>query len=147
MTGEERYIPRSLKEKPEYTLYRNTINKEFKIQGRDKYFKVVKEFFDIIAEETLERKGGVYIKGLGYFFNWLCPRKMVWNPFGVSKDIYSTETDNRQYFPTYVPVRTRSEWTMDKTFSSAYKQKLKENIQAGKRYKSFHYSLKKTKWI
>lgn len=147
MLGEEAYKTHYLIEKPEYTKYRASIKKEHKIQGRDKYFKVVKEFFDIIAEETLERKGGVYIKGLGYFFNWLCPRKFAWSPLGFEENTYSTETDNRHYFPTYLPVKTRSEWTMDKSFARPYKQKLKENIESGKRYKTFHYSLKKTKWI
>lgn len=147
MSEQELYKPHSLTDKKEYTKYIKAINPKHKIVGRDNYFRFVKEFFDTIAIETLERDGGVFVKNLGYFFNWLCPRKLIWSLSCKDEDYYSVATNNRQYFPTYIPPSSRCEWTMDKAFSKTYKKKLGNNIEAGKRYKTYYTSLKRTKWV
>ena len=147
MSENELYKAHSLVKKTEYTLYRKAIKPEYFIIGRDNYFKFVKEFFDTISEQVLEKDGGVVIRRLGYFYNWLCPRKFSWRSGSKGEDIYSVITDNRQYFPTYIPQEARCEWTMDKTFSKVYKAELARKIKSGKRYKSYYASLRKAKWI
>lgn len=147
MSGEELYISHSLVKKTEYTIYRNTIKPEHFIMGRDNYGKFVKEFFDTISEQAIEKDGGVVIRRLGYFYNWLCPRKLSWRKDRSKEDLYSASTDNRQYFPTFIPHEARCEWTMDKTFSKVYKDELVKKIKSGKRYKSYYASLRKAKWI
>lgn len=147
MTEKELYKSHSLTKKTEYTLYRKAIKPEHFIIGRDAYFKFVKEFFNTISEQALEKDGGVIIRRVGYFFNWLCPRKLVWVGNQKEKEIYSSYTDNRQYFPTFIPPSSRCEWTMDKSFSTVYKLELARKIKGGKRYKTYYTSLRKAKWI
>lgn len=125
----------TLRDKPEYTNYRkNFKHKQHKIKGRDNYFKFLGQFFDIIGEQLIENENGVFIEDLGYFFNWLCPKRMVRGVNG--HEFYNFETDMRIYIPVFYPMNRNSEWTMDKSFSASVKKSLHNAIvKRNKRYK------------
>lgn len=124
------------KSKKEYTHYRLNFKggKQNRIVRRDTYKSFVATFFDAIADEMLENENGVFIEDLGYFYIWMCPRKMVYNVANIF--ISNAHTDRRIFMPTFIPVRQHSEWRMDKTFSHTIKKKLaRKIIDENKRYK------------
>lgn len=135
----------------EYTRYREhkLISKENRIKGRPNYKKFVNTYFKVIAEEFVEREGGVCIKGFGYWFNWMPPKKIVGSYRKDSEfvDMYSFATNHHLYFPTFWATDRLVWWCMDKTFNRGLKRQLKDKINAGKKYKMYLSSMKQLKYL
>lgn len=135
----------------EYTRYReyDKISKENRIKGRTNYKKFVNTYFKVIAEELLERDGGVCIRGFGYWWNWKPPKKIIAGRYGTEglKTMHSFVTNHHLYLPTFWATDRLVWWSMDKTFNATYKKKLRDKIKAGKVYKMYLSSMKQLKYL
>lgn len=132
--------------KPEYTLYRQSIKKEHKIQGRDTYFKFIQTYFDTVAEATTEYRGGVCLKNFMYLFLFQIPKKVNYRILG--KPVFNFHSDHKVYVVSIqFPARFRH-WTLKKrSFTMKHKQTLKTNIKRGEKYKAFFKTLRKGNFI
>jgi hypothetical protein len=135
----------------EYTRYReyDKLAQTHRIKGRPNYKKFVNTYFKVIADELLEREGGVCIKGFGYWWNWMPPKKVIGGRYTVRglEEMYSFVTDHHLYLPTFWATDRLVWWCMDKTFNVTYKKKLKDKIKAGKTYKMYLASMKQLKYL
>lgn len=135
----------------EYTHYRayKNIKKENRIKGRPAYKKFVKTYLKIIADELLEREGGVCIKRFAYWFNWMPPRKIIGGYFSKEgqEEMYSFVTDHHLYFPTFWTTKEFVFWTMDKSFNKTFKINLKNKIKSGKKYKMYLGSIREMNYL
>ena len=120
-----------------------------KAESREEMRLILKTLCKNIAEGVTEYPGGVYIKKLGYFFNWKCPRKMPYHlnvKGGGRTEHLNYHTDHYMYFPTFVPhaskIHVRSTWTMDKTFNETLTGRVKEQLHVGFKYRNYLHSLK-----
>lgn len=136
----------NLRAKPEYTVYRKTIDKKNFIQGRDNYFKFVHDYFETIAECVVEYSGGVCIKDFMYVFLFQIPVKKDYLIAG--KPIYNFHSDHKVYTVSIqFPTRYRH-WAIKKrTFPREQKVKLKDSIKAGNKYKAYFNTLRNGKFI
>ena len=135
----------------EYTHYREypRITKGSRIKGRTEYKKFTKHFYKIIAEELVEREGGVCIKDLGYWFIWKPPKKIIAGYFNKEghQEMYSFVTNQHLYFPTFWATDRLLWWCMDKTFNNTLKNSLQKKIKSGKKYKMYLSTIKQLRYI
>jgi hypothetical protein len=153
MRGLDEKQYKKLPTKKEFTHYRkhSGLSNNDIIVGRDNWMRFIKDFYEEIFKYATETESGIYVPKLGYFFNWLCPKRMV-PRISRHSDIgdmhmYNFHTKNRMYIPTFLPVTTISYYGMDKTFSGAYKQAIFKKIKKGFKYKTYFHTLKKAKKI
>lgn len=127
----------------EYLKYR--LPKKLKCKDRNELKKIVKSIFEVITENLIEKKYGVYIEGFGYFFIWKIPRKLTYNVMkkgeGVEEN-FNYKTGNYMYSPVFIANRYYRGWSMDNTFNTTFKKKLKNKILSGFKYKTYLNSLK-----
>lgn len=134
-----------------YTKYRAFMSrpkhKQDKIKGREEWIKFCKTFFGVIAEDLVNNEAGVLLRKLGYFYMHMIPRKGTFYDYKAKGDGYNLHTDNYMYAPVFVPSRRGRRHlfllSMDSSFNFNIKEALRDNIRAGRRYKSYVYSLKK----
>ena len=133
----------------EYTKRKRSIPTIHIAEGREEMRKILKTICKHIAEGMIEKQGGVYIKRLGYFFNWMPPRKMTYHikiKGGHLEEHYNYHTNHYMYFPTFIPMaaklETRVSWTMDKQFNHVIRRRCAEKIRAGFKYKNYSHSIK-----
>ena len=135
----------------EYTAYRQyrKISKTRRIKGRANYRKFVKAVFETIAEEMLERDGGVCINKLGYWFIWKPPKKVLASYYteGGLGEYNNFHTNHYLYLPTFFPARRQMYWCMDKAFNKRLTHKLNKKIREGKKYKTYINSLRQSKFF
>lgn len=119
-------------------------------QDREEMRKILQTICKHIAVGVVDCPGGVYIKGIGYFFNWKPPRKMSYHtaPKGEKlEEHFNYHTDHYMFLPTYVPMsgklHMRTNWTMDKQFNHKVKSGVAENLKKGFEYRNYLFSLKK----
>lgn len=132
-----------------YTIYnklKKKVKKALRINNRSEYLAFCRLFFRIIGEEIREREAGVSIKGLGYFYIYLIPRKMPVKYWG--KDNRRTErimhnTGGRIYTYCFIPAKKFEYWSMDNTFSKPLKEDLFNRLNGGQRYNGYPYTIKK----
>lgn len=126
----------------EYTVYRKnkSVPDSKRIKGRDNYTNFAKEFLNTIFDEMLERQGGVFIKGLGYFFNYMIPEKRAMVQTGKAPKYYF-HSDLYHYFPVFLGDRHLVHWTLDRVFTRTYIEKFKERLESGKIYKNYLWTL------
>lgn len=134
-----------------YARQEGKIPKKHIAQGREEMRKILTCICKHIAEGMVEEPGGVYIKGIGYFFNWKCPRKMSYHLTIKGKEPeehFNYHTNHYMYFPTFVPMTSRlharANWTMDKQFDHRIGHGIMHKLKAGFKYRNYLYSLKKT---
>lgn len=111
------------------------------VSNRDDFRKAVLAITETIADNLIEKPGGVFLKKLGYFFIWMIPRplEMMSPSRGKTYKKFNNHTGNMMYVPVFAPARNTwiSLYSMDKTFSEDFRRKLAERIMSGKRYKMF----------
>lgn len=126
-----------------YTKYKKEkINKNHWIKGRQNLLDFTSEYFKIIAENLVEKKGGVLIKKLGYFCVWRIPKKMTYSY--NNEELYNHHTGNYVYNLIFLP-RTKKKgynfFSFERAFNNSLKQGVKEKLKRGFRYKNFMYSI------
>lgn len=132
-----------------YTFYNQQgIPSKHKIKDRRLFLDVVKAVGDHIAQNIVERKGGVLIKGLGYFFVWKVPRKMTFDIKmcgGSKEEHYNYHTGHHMYSPIFMPHLGRNNlrgWSMDNKFCKNIRMGIKNKLLTGFRYKMYAYSIR-----
>lgn len=116
---------------------------------REEMRLILKTMCKHIANGMVETPGGVYIKKIGYFFNWMSPRKMSYHlkiKGGKLKELFNYHSDHYMYFPTFIPMsprlHMRSNFTMDKQFNHLIKIGVSKKIKEGFKYKNYMHSIK-----
>lgn len=134
---------------PEYTQWckDNKIPKSKKIMTKYLMSKVGTSFFDEVAHQLVESKGGVSLRRFGYFFIHRIPRKLRYKRLIAGEKInitYNHHTDHTIYAPVFVPKRSKalSIWSMDGKFSRVLKVRLNKNLRSGYRYQSHLATIK-----
>ncbi len=145
-TGREGNI---LLDYPLFTIYnklKKKVKKELRFNDRSEFLAFGRLFFKTIGKELVEREAGVSIKGLGYFYVYLIPRKMAvtyWGKENKMVDSIMYHTDGRVYTYCYIPSKKFEYWSMDTTFTANNKKELYERLMAGQRYNGYPFSIKK----
>lgn len=145
---------RSLQTNKEYSIYRQDkhLPESYKIKDRSEWKKFVVDYYRELRDTLLEAPYGVYMPGVGYFFNFLSPNKRVAyvlkrNSEGVLKRTreYNFHTEGHGYFATFVGVKQLGYYKMDGCFSTSYKKQLVKNILDLKDYGSMVNTLKESR--
>jgi hypothetical protein len=133
-----------------YTEYRKykKISKNNRIKGREDLRKLVGKICEHIGKEIPERRGGVHIRRLGYFFIWKIPKKMSYNRFVKGekvKELFNYHTDQYMFSPVFLPSidskETLINWSMDNSFSYKIRGRVKERVSEGYKYRMYPYSI------
>lgn len=133
-----------------YTEYRkyDKILKKDKVKGREQLRKVIKTICDQIGEDIVERKAGVHIKRLGYFFIWKIPRKSTYLKKvrgGKLEEIYNYHTNHYIYSPIFLQSLDSKDslkfWSMDNSFCEKVKLGVRDKILSSYKYNMYPYSI------
>lgn len=131
-----------------YVAYRRRYNvqKGLRAKDRDELFDIVSAIFEQMGKHTVESTGGLAIKGMGYFFAWLIPKKTTFRRMTKDQPIehkFNHHTNQRIYSFVFLPKENSDFrfWSMDNKFSKGVKNRLKERIMNGFRPKGFPYSI------
>lgn len=131
----------------EYTEYKKKIPKKSHLGGREEIREFSKAFFEKVADALIETEGGVYIRGLGYFFVWLIPRKIAFDKYIGGEYLgsgYNYHTDMHPISPMFYPQYPQfAYFSMDNTFSDRVKKGVSRNVFKGKKYKMYLSTLKR----
>lgn len=135
---------------PDYQRYfkNHQVKKENKPKDREELIVIMKTIFKHIGRNVIDRKAGVLIKGLGYFYMWLVPRKMTFKTQVKGqklKEGFNFHTNQRMYNFIFQPLETSEFkfWSMDGRLTKPLKKELKTKIiNEGVKYKAYPYSLK-----
>ena len=103
----------------------------------------------ILASHIIQNRGGIAIKGFGYFFVWKIPQRH--NSYFTSASDKKMEGpkpmyDNR-YSVTFFPVNKYREWHADGPMSKYVREGVKKKIRSGFKYKMYLHSLRKMRII
>ena len=60
---------------------------------------------------------------------------------GSVEEHFNYKTDNYMFSPIFIANSYFKGWSMDNTFNKTFKRKLKDNLIAGKKYKTYLNSL------
>ena len=133
----------------DYLKYKK-IPAKYRVKGREELRRIVKSICKHIGNEIVDRKAGVHISGLGYFFIWKIPRKMTYHKKvkgGNLEENFNYHTDHYMYSPVLLPSldqdSTLAHWSMDNSFVGNIKQGVKKNVMAGFKYKIYPYSIRR----
>lgn len=117
---------------------------------REEVRKILKTICEHIADGMVKCPGGVFIKGIGYFFNWKVPRKMAYHTTpkgGKFEEHFNHHTNHYMFLPTYIPMAgkldLRANWTMDKQFNHNIRKGVEINLKKGFKYTNYLHTLKK----
>lgn len=147
------YKPKPLNHTNAYRRYkaRNKTAKT-KIDSVVEYRRLTNKLFEIIADELIDREGGVYIKGLGYFAVVRSYHKMTkfrevegnWLRFTD----YLMKTKGYHYSPflfnSFLSHQQLCRWTMNLTFSRNIRKRITEKIAKGHQYKFYYEEIRNT---
>lgn len=128
--------------------HKRKVPKYMQARTRKEFLDIIKEFYKVVAEELVNREGGVCIKELGYFFIWKIPKKMHYDlpqKGGGYKTHFNFHTNHTMYSPILIPTHNMKYWYLDKAFNSELKDALRDQIYAGKTYKMYAHTLKQLK--
>ncbi len=134
-------------DKMAFAFYReNAKNRNVKNTNHiSKYSKIVKAFYSKVGDKLVEKKGGVFLPGFGYFVVLLNPIKRVVD--SAYKDnqmiLINAHSNSRTYHPAFLNVSvdlSMKSFTMDKFFSRSVKKRLGQQIKAGVKYRN-HFGL------
>lgn len=134
-----------------YTEYckKNNVPASHRMKGRKELFTIVRVILKHIARHLVDNKGGVMIRGFGYFFIWKIPRKMSYHLKTRGQKVvekFNHGSDHKMFSPIFYPTAGKGGmrgWSMDNKFASQIKDGMKVKIRAGFKYKIYPYSLKK----
>ena len=105
------------------------------------YKKIINAFYAKIADKLIEKVGGVFIKGLGYFTILMHPKKQIVKvPY--NQEFANFRTNNYLFSPSFFGIANGNPllnfWVMDRTFSRTnVKKRLHQELMSGKKYKTF----------
>ena len=135
--------------KQSYTSYKK-FSKKFpksdRIIGRDNVGKLHKVFWEIVGEMLVESTGGVYLKGVGYFFILKTVKKAKHNlsMFKTTDFItFNLHTDGYMFNPSFLPYKNSpfGFWSIDSSFSHGIRKELSKKLRSGYLYKMHAQSL------
>ncbi len=98
--------------------------------------KLISSFYKIVSEQILESKGGVYIKGFGYF-GIMKLMKMPVKRFDMQERKMKLNTKNEMFNTYFVPISKNNLfrlYTFDMSFSRDYFKAFLDKINQGYRY-------------
>jgi hypothetical protein len=128
---------------------RKRLAKTYTAKDRKEFLEIMNAICRHIAQGVIEAPGGVYIRNIGYFFNWMPPLKNAYSLVTKGKkleDRYNFHTDHYFIFPTFIPmagvVNPRSSWTMDKQFHYKIKRGCAARVKQGFQYRNYIHTLK-----
>jgi hypothetical protein len=135
-----------------YTEYRNydKIPEKHRLGDREELRKVIGTICKHIGNEIVERKAGVHIRRLGYFFVWKMPKKLPYIKQvkgGKAQEIYNYHTDQYMYSPILLVSldhrRSLNNWSMDNSFARKIKLGIRDKVTEGFKYKIYPYSIRR----
>lgn len=106
------------------------------------YKKIINSFYSKVANNLLDKEGGVFIKQLGYFSVIIHPKKQIVKVPYNKKEFANFRTNNYLFMPAFFGI-TRGNpllnfWVMDRTFSRhKVKSRLHKALMEGKKYKTY----------
>lgn len=115
-------------------------------KGRELHRKVFKKILENISEAILESDGGVYMKGMGYFYIFTAPMKNIKRKNVCAKRTDFTYTKAGRNYLSFEPIGDKNPFTgfaLDYKVDEKLKKKIQENIRNGRRYKSYLSTFKK----
>jgi hypothetical protein len=130
------YVP-LMKPFEDYKYYKKEPGRR-KLQSVFDFREIYSEIFKEIRKQIVDSQGGVFIRGVGYFFVWKIPRKMYirfWH-----KPFYG-----HSYSIRFVPVRRLRGWSMHAMFTTKISKGVSKNVKKGFKYKTYLYSLRAMK--
>ncbi len=128
-----------------YVIYKSQTNKSIDYVT---WKKVISTILEVTSEKLLEKVGGVYLEGIGYFCHWMTPVKRTVRTFTNGKKVLNSNFFSNTYWyntaffgdvEKYNPLKG---WSLDKTSSEKIQKGLYKELRAGKKYK-FYYTLVK----
>jgi hypothetical protein len=145
------YPPVSVKDRAAYKFYKanKDIAKKNKVTTFEEWLRIINACYKQIEENVTAKKGGVMIKGLGYFAIWMSPLKMKRKTFNRGKyvDIYNDHTDHHIYHPSlFTNLESGSalkHFTMDREFHQKITRTIAKELRKGVRYVLRYTALKK----
>lgn len=109
------------------------------------YKKVAGKALKILSRHVSDKRGGIVIKGLGYFFVWKIPKRH--QSYFTDRDSKKMEGPkpmySHRYAITFVPVKKYREWNSDGPMAIGLRERVKKNIRSGFGYKMYLHSLNK----
>lgn len=112
------------------------------ISHKNYHRKIINLFYGKIGESLIEKEGGVFIKGLGYFTVIMYPKKHTVKVPYQKEEFANFKTNNYLYLPTFFGLAKKNPlinfWVMDRTFSRRLvKAKLHKALISGKKFKTY----------
>jgi hypothetical protein len=132
----------------EYLKYSKRAPKKVQAKDREELRLIIRTICKHIGKQIVERKAGVHIRKLGYFFVWKVPRKMTYSQFtkgGTTEERYNYHTDQHMYSPIFLPSLDARDslkrWSMDNSFNVKVRRGISKMVRAGFKYKMYAYSI------
>lgn len=107
------------------------------------YSKFINAFYSKVGRDLVEKEGGVFLKGLGYFTILKHPKKQVVKvPYKGGMEFFNDKTNNYLWTPSFFGFAKGRGllkfWSMDRTFSKRrIKNLLHKKLISGKVYKTY----------
>lgn len=149
MPSEKRSVlgKRSLTDRDAFAFYRDNARHRTmeNISRFEDYRKIVYAFYNKIGEKMVQKKGGVFIGGFGYFVVLLDPRRKVSKPTYLDDDKFylNAHTNSMVYYPAFIPMNNSVDmrgFVMDRAFVRGLRYDLSQELKSGKKYTN-HYAL------
>lgn len=126
------------KERSKFRKVRNTPN-------LTKYNKIISSFYKKIGGKMLEKKGGVFLPGFGYFVILLNPIKQVFDSVYKTEEVIllNPHSNSMMYHPSFISTcvdASMKSFVMDRYFNRDFKRKLAIKIKKGVKFTN-HYGL------
>jgi len=104
-----------------YEFYRTHRRKPSKVIDQYNYWKkAICAILEIVRDQMIEKEGGVYLEGLGYFVNCIIPGRK----YKMKKKVFklSDKVMKYKYFPNFFPDEHLKEYLMYGTFTECEKK-------------------------
>lgn len=122
-------------------FFRSYINEGYRrrLTDREDLVEIQRAIFKEISDQIAKSRGGVFIRGVGYFFVWKIPRKLYFwrNMQNEDKPWYGNV-----YSIKFYPSRRLRGWVFTKRWASTLSKKVYHQLLKGFKYRMYLYSLK-----
>ena len=126
----------------QYYIQNSKIASREEVENYVEHGKLISSFYKIVSEQILESKGGVYIKGFGYF-GIMKLMSIPVKRFDMKDKKTKLNTKTEMFNTYFVPISKNNLarlYTFDMSFSRDYFKAFLEKINQGYRY-TFNASL------
>lgn len=138
---------RSVRDQQAFAFYKKN-SKYREVKNTDHlttYGKIIGAFYKKIADKMLEKPGGVFIPGFGYFVILLNPiKKVVDSVYETGQSfLINPHSNSMTYHPALLSTcvdASMKPFVMDKHFNKGFKKELSLKIKSGMRFRN-HYGL------